>query len=1205
MPIFDFLKKHRLGLLFVLVLSLFAIFYVRIFFPNQSKDARELQENFARLEKQVNIRLNAEAVDYKKFGKLELWEKERPQEVFMHIYRNDSLLYWNTNQLPIIRFADIHFPETGIVHLQNGWYYSKVLELDETKVCASFLIKRDYPYENKDLENTFSPELLENDKSDVVLDKSGFQIKDEKGEYLFSITERSQNELTSTESALLFVLFIAIFIFACVLLFYWWIGLKWKVQLLVLPLVVLLRFGWQYFEFSRFLYKLEAFQPRLYASSEFLPNLGAFLMNLITIVLLIHMLRHVIGRLKPGRFKEIVLQVVFLSLFLFWYFFLFLNKGLIENSTIPFEINRLFELNVYSFLSISAMGVYFHAVTLLNRRAALLMWSSKVKMNRLMLVTFVVGVFYFLYEINQGDQMLFAAVFPFLFLFTIFYITREAKGKFVFTQGLSLFFLFTFCFATNIWVYNEREERSNRELYANQLKTDKDISTELEFEKVKELIREEPVIRRFATSENRITKNDFQDRLERKIFSGFWEQYDMEFHLYDNSGHSNVANETVLKKDMDAMILKHGEPSEVDSFSYFIGDYIDQFSYLYRLPIIDKKGDSLTFYGTFKSKKIPEEIGFPRLLISNQAKVFESLENYSVAKYHKGQLVNHYGEFSFPTYITALSSLPLDSKGYIDYRDYNHFMLKSSGKNHVVLSAPNLGWFDLLTTFSYLFCFLGILVLPFLFNINEFQFGKGTLTLAVKIQLVLVAFVFISLLMYGWGSGIFVRDQYNSYTNKVIDEKLHSVQTEFHSKFGTDSSLDIEKDGGEMSYYLKKFSKVFVTDINFYDTDGYILASSRPKVYNIGLLSEQMNPVALKHMKINFDSEFTHQETIGKLNYSSAYLPFFGTSGDLLGYLNLQHFGQQKEFETQIQRFLTAIINVFMLLLAVSIVIAIFVSGWLTAPLRIIQESFARVNLGQRNEPILYNKEDEIGALVKEYNQKIEELALKAEQLAQSERESAWREMAKQVAHEIKNPLTPMKLGLQHFERMYDPENPMPKEKLQKTFHSLIEQIDGLTRIANEFSNFAKMPNPNASEVELLSLMESVVELFGQDDSQKVVLHRSTKNILLQADKDMLIRIFNNLIKNALQAIQETENGHVEIYITEQDKSIEIEVRDNGKGISEDEKQNIFTPYFTTKSAGTGLGLAMVKQMVELHHGTIHFSSEIEKGTSFFVDLPK
>jgi two-component system, NtrC family, nitrogen regulation sensor histidine kinase NtrY len=277
----------------------------------------------------------------------------------------------------------------------------------------------------------------------------------------------------------------------------------------------------------------------------------------------------------------------------------------------------------------------------------------------------------------------------------------------------------------------------------------------------------------------------------------------------------------------------------------------------------------------------------------------------------------------------------------------------------------------------------------------------------------------------------------------------------------------------------------------------------------------------------------------------------------------------------------------------------------LTAPLRILQESFARVNLGQRNEPILYEKEDEIGALVKEYNQKIEELALKAEQLAQSERESAWREMAKQVAHEIKNPLTPMKLGLQHFERMYDPENPMPKEKLQKTFHSLIEQIDGLTRIANEFSNFAKMPNPNATEVELIGLIEGVVQLYGQDDSEKVALHKSPNAIVFQADKDMLIRMFNNLIKNALQAIQEIENGKVEIFITTEEKTIEIEVRDNGKGISEDEKQNIFTPYFTTKSAGTGLGLAMVKQMVELHHGTIHFTSESGKGTSFFVSLRK
>lgn len=1203
MPIFDFVKKYAWPLLLLVGVAVFIQFYQAAFSPNQKTDGRTLQANFKRLEKKMDAVLATEKKYFDAKGVLPFWEKSRSKDIFVHVFQNDSLVYWNTNQLPILRFADIHFPYTGMVHLQNGWYYSKVIELQDFKVSASFLVKQDYPYENKDLVNTFSDELLKNSQSEIVLDKTGFAIEDAAGNYLFSIVAKENPSLSTFQNAFLFFLYFLLLALFMGGFYNWWKKRALALQWMTFALVPLLVFIWQFFSLGEFLSELEGFQAKLYASSEYMPHLGAFVMQVLTLSLLLYMVRHLLQKWKLDRGKKLVLQLIFLSFYLFWTLFLILNKGLIENSSIPFEINKLFELNLYSFVSIAVLAVFFHAGTLLIYQVAQLLWKTNVKMNRLMFLTFILGVLYFLYEINEGNQMLFAAMFPFLFLLAIFYISKDAKSKMVFTHGLSIFFLFTFCFATNIWVYNERKERGSRELYANQLKTDRDISTELEFKKVESLLREEPLIRRFLNEENAISQEDFQDHLERKIFSGFWEQYDMEFHLFDETGNYLFSDPSILSSDLDSIIIHHGVRSEVDSFSYFIADYVDQYSYLFRLPLQDKNGKGLTFYGTFKSKKIPEEIGFPRLLISDQAKVFESLENYSVAKYYKGRLVNRYGDFNFPTLVSAFTTAPADEKGYIDYRGYNHFVLKSAGNNFVVLSSPNLNWFDLLTTFSYLFCFLGIMVLPFLFNLSEFQLGRGTLSLAVKIQIVLIAFVFISLLMYGWGSGIFVRDQYNSYTQTVISEKLHSVEIEFLSKFGTNSDLNIEKDGGKMAFYLKKFSKVFVTDINFYDTDGYILASSRPKVYNIGLLGEQMNPEALTNMKVNYDSEFTHQETIGKLGYSSAYLPFFNTDGKLTGYLNLQHFGQQKEFESQIQRFLTAIINVFMLLLAVSIVVAIFVSGWLTAPLRILQESFAKISLGQRNEPILYNKEDEIGALVKEYNQKIEELAFKAEQLAQSERESAWREMAKQVAHEIKNPLTPMKLGLQHFERIYDPENPMPKEKLQKTFHSLIEQIDGLTRIANEFSNFAKMPNPNVSDVELISLLEGVVQLFGQDDSEKIALRKSAEKIHISADKDMLVRIFNNLIKNALQAIQEKENGRVEVLLTQTEKTIEIEIRDNGKGISEDEKQNIFTPYFTTKSAGTGLGLAMVKQMVELHHGTIHFTSENGVGTSFFVVL--
>jgi nitrogen fixation/metabolism regulation signal transduction histidine kinase len=292
-----------------------------------------------------------------------------------------------------------------------------------------------------------------------------------------------------------------------------------------------------------------------------------------------------------------------------------------------------------------------------------------------------------------------------------------------------------------------------------------------------------------------------------------------------------------------------------------------------------------------------------------------------------------------------------------------------------------------------------------------------------------------------------------------------------------------------------------------------------------------------------------------------------------------------------------------MLLLALSVVLALLISNWVTVPLRIIQDNFKLVSFGKQHEKINYDKEDEIGALVRAYNVKLEELAVAAEQLALSERESAWRDMAKQVAHEIKNPLTPMKLSVQHMLRTFDRHDPNVEEKLQKVVQSLIEQIDALTAIANEFSNFAKMPMPKMEVIELSEVIKNVLSVFEQEENCTFRLEVISECPVL-ADRDQMVRVFNNLIKNAIQAIPSERKGIIEVILKQQDDQLNITVKDNGKGIPEEMKNKLFVPYFTTKSTGSGIGLAVVKKILENHNGTIRFSSEVNVGTTFTLMLP-
>jgi nitrogen fixation/metabolism regulation signal transduction histidine kinase len=428
---------------------------------------------------------------------------------------------------------------------------------------------------------------------------------------------------------------------------------------------------------------------------------------------------------------------------------------------------------------------------------------------------------------------------------------------------------------------------------------------------------------------------------------------------------------------------------------------------------------------------------------------------------------------------------------------------------------------------------------------------------------------------------------------------------ELGSSLGKEKFLSAADKGNFIESKLKRSSKIFKTDINFYDPSGFLVATSRPRVFNSGLLGEQMNPESMTAFKIGNKSSFSHTEKIGKLSFVSSYLPFYSTNGFLLGYLNLQQFGQQQESEQQLQQFLLSIIHIFLVLLAISIIIALFISNWLTSPLRMLQRNFASVRLGQTNQRIVYLQEDEIGALVKNYNKKLDELEEAARQLTISERESAWRDVAKQVAHEIKNPLTPMKLSVQHLLRTFNPEKEDSKERLIRVLESLIEQIDALSHIADEFSNFAKMPPPDFAEMDLLPVIQNVMAIYQQETNAKIELETDLKETHVLADREQMVRVFNNLIKNAIQAIPSDKNGEIRIRIDAEKENYKIRISDNGIGMEHSQLNRIFVPYFTTKSNGSGLGLAMVKQIIENHNGTITAESAIGTGSSFHLLIPQ
>jgi nitrogen fixation/metabolism regulation signal transduction histidine kinase len=370
----------------------------------------------------------------------------------------------------------------------------------------------------------------------------------------------------------------------------------------------------------------------------------------------------------------------------------------------------------------------------------------------------------------------------------------------------------------------------------------------------------------------------------------------------------------------------------------------------------------------------------------------------------------------------------------------------------------------------------------------------------------------------------------------------------------------------------------------------------------MGLAAPVVNPKAYFAIRENKTSSLCVTEKAGSLDYLSLYTPVFTENKKLAGFVNLPYFARQSDLTNELSNIISALINVYVILFVISILAGLILAGYITKPLRLIKQQIANITLGKQNESIEWDSSDELGRLVNEYNNMLLKLEHSANLLAQSERESAWREMAKQVAHEIKNPLTPMKLNLQYLQHVMRSNPDDFRGRFEKASNSIIEQIDTLAAIATEFSNFAKLPGTKLQKIDLLDAIRSSVVLFEGKDKW-IITDLPFENMWVQGDKEQAIRIFNNLLKNAVQATKEISEPLIRISAEVDDDHYVIRISDNGCGIPSEMKDKIFTPNFTTKTTGSGLGLAMVRNIVSTFGGAIRFESEKEKGTTFFISF--
>ncbi|MGE5425118.1 MAG: ATP-binding protein [Syntrophothermus sp.] len=1095
----------------------------------------------------------------------------------VYLYSDDSLVYWSTNTFSAPNFSSqqpkISYP--SFQRTVNGWYIIFRQGNQDKMVEGRILIKHEYPFENDYLNNSFQNDFHVPKGTILTKEPGKLMIFSPEKKYLFSLKIPEEPPVSRENQLFLFFLYIM----ALLVLFTSWYQLLFNVRYIRTKLqfilvftagIVLARFIQVSFKIPDILYNTSIFGPESFSSSFFFPSLGDFLVNALSFLVI----SWVIYRMLPGKINRPESNVNTFLLFLLFLVILagevfaavYLLKDLVVNSTIPFNLQDVSSLNFYSFIGFVIISTVFLSLFFIGIRIVGFMTILMRMRNR----RWIKGVRLRKYSVTN--------LVGYLIFFSVF-----ATGT--------------------LNYYNEKVEKEKRKLLAIKLAAEKDPQTEMMFSRIEPSIRNDNFLNHLL-KEN-VEPDSIIRYMRRRYFNDYWNNFSLQITRCTEERILRVQPQNYLVQCdnyFQTLIRAIGQPTISRDF-YFL-DYGYGFkNYLFIFPYEAGANDSLKAYFELSSKLVLKDLGYPELLLDKRQIQFPDLSGYSYAFYRQGRLVNRVGNFHYSMNLAVYPETGKESQKFFSAQGLNHYRFNIDENRTLIISKKENNFFDKISPFSYLFLLFGLIAIlfyviisfPSIFRSDWFSLGAR---LQLTMSLVLVtSLIIIGLLMMVYINRFNVQKNYDS-----LSDRAHSMLVELQHKLGNVDSFSTSNQ--DLEELLMEFSNVFFSDVNIYDTNGRLIATSRKEIFAAGLLSSRMNGEAFRNMAYRHSSYFLTNEKLCNSSYSSAYMPFYNEKNRLLAYLNLPYFTRQEEPRRELSSFLIAFINIYVFLIIVGLVTSLFVSKYITRPLRLLTANIGRLGYGRKNEKLEWSRNDEVGKLVEEYNRMVNELEKSAGLLARSERESAWREMARQVAHEIKNPLTPMKLSVQHLQRAWKDKAPDWEERLRRFTDTMTEQIETLAVIASEFSDFAKMPAKEEEMFDIQDVIEKSIALYRDIDTVHFIFNHTNGPQYIFADRKQINRVFTNLLNNAIYAIGDKNEGIITISVVAENDSVLVTLSDNGSGISREQAEHIFQPNFTTKSGGMGLGLAIVKSIVQGTEGEIHFHSEEGKGTTFMLRFP-
>lgn len=1182
-----FLVRYGSFILFGVALLLLGLSGIR---PDYEARLRR-QKN--RVERSLHKReLLAERYSYKAMQAMDQdWIDfdDMPDDIVLYCYQADTMKSW-THQFPISNDEVDVYPYSyrlqfmsnrnlyatplayigtreKYVNLGSAWYVVTTHFTDDkrTKVVTGILIKTDYPSNaipnivNKHihLKDGYTTLAINDDDTAIV-----YGIENEP---LFSVVPPSPPSPGHGNMSLRWIAF-ALMLLA--VFPYHYRHHTWRTFWLAVCTLTVVRLLAFYYVAKGYTTG-ELFSPVLYADTALFNSLGSLLFNNIAVAFAFYALFvmryriHKAMETRPHRARYVVVSLLIVATLALIGYIHFVMRSLLRNSGIVMEPYRLSEIGLYAILCYLTFAMLFLAL---------------------------------IYQIYM----------------VVMLIRRDARINLFSWSNIVLYVLAISLYCeVAMSIYGLNKEYESNRVNTSKLAIERDLSLEMFLREMEPAIQSDPFISVLTSVGGaELIKNRM---MERYLYNDVVRNYDITLSTCSQNNLITLGQGTEpvgCFSFYENMIKEYGVPLESGSNIYYLHDYNGRASYLGMFTYFDPSTYEVSrLFMELESKYKNDVLLNPLDAVTARSVTAASLSRrYSYARYSDDRLVSYGGSYVYP--VAPPSDIDV---GYtmLTRNGYVHFVNRLSDEDITVISRTKRPFFPHVVSFSYLALFFGFYVLLFtrrwrkekLFNLPKHSLKR-------KITLLITFTMVLALGTMGIGSVVFVMRLNRANIREAMDAVMSSAQTALAEPCRYAMRYN-EINTPELFSAMEEFTRITRNDLNLYNIHGELIRSTKPELFDQFLVGKRMNNRAFRQIVKQRQLRFVELENIAGVRFFSIYEPVFNGDGSMVAIANVPYFNRSEDVTSATATTVSAVINIYLVLLLAAIALGAIISNSLSKPLVEIKERIDRLALTGNRRIRYRNSKDELGVLINSYNKMVEDLEESTRQLAQNEREQAWKEMARQIAHEIKNPLTPMKLSIQYLMRMKEAGVPGWEDKLESVSKSLLEQIDTLSQTATEFSSFARFFSEEITRVDLDALIAEQKEFFDNREDLAIEYCRpESGEALVDARRSQLARVLVNLITNSVQAIDSAglANGHIRISlfparIAEAD-GWRIDVEDNGPGVSEEDLPKLFTPNFTTKKTGTGLGLAICRSIIEQSQGTISYSHSELGGARFTILLP-